>query len=216
MTIVGKTNLASDLPSHASEYFGRNVANLVGMLGEAAEFDVDEDDAVIRGMLILRDGELMWPPPSIEPSQKPAVPESDTGPTSEAAEAVETSESDTGRSGLAAGAAIAAAAGLMAVIGLYAPTDFVQNFTVFVLACFVGFQVIWNVTPALHTPLMSVTNAISGIIVVGGIVQVTTDASNIVVWLSAAAVLVACINVFGGFLVTQRMLGMFRAENKGK
>jgi NAD(P) transhydrogenase subunit alpha len=214
VTIVGQTNLASDLPAHASEYFGRNVANLMNMLGPASDFAVDEDDAVIRGMLILRDGELKWPPPRLDPATTPtdrkkAPPPDEPSTSPEPAEdAAKTSP------GLATVIAIALATTLMVLVGLFAPVDFVQDFTVFVLACFVGWQVIWNVTPALHTPLMSVTNAISGIIVLGGILQVTTDASNIVLWLSAAAVLVAAINIFGGFLVTQRMLGMFRAEQK--
>ena len=99
-------------------------------------------------------------------------------------------------------------------VGIWAPTDFVQHFTVFVLACFVGWQVVWNVNPALHTPLMSVTNAISGIIVVGGILQAVTSNSTIVLGLAVAAILVASINIFGGFLVTQRMLKMFRGGDR--
>ncbi|MFB6373394.1 MAG: proton-translocating transhydrogenase family protein, partial [Bradymonadaceae bacterium] len=111
-------------------------------------------------------------------------------------------------------AAVAAAVCFMILIGLYAPPDFVQHFTVFVLACFVGWQVVWNVESSLHTPLMSVTNAISGIIIVGGLVQVGVGAAQPVLWLAAAAILVATINVFGGFVVTQRMLGMFRADDE--
>jgi NAD(P) transhydrogenase subunit alpha len=98
---------------------------------------------------------------------------------------------------------------LLLALGDVAPRDFLAHFTVFVLACFVGWQVVWNVTPALHTPLMSVTNAISGIIVLGGMLQLTGAASSPVTLIGAAAVLLACINVAGGFLVTQRMLRMF-------
>jgi len=103
------------------------------------------------------------------------------------------------------------AAGLIAAVGAVAPDDFVEHFTVFVLACFIGWQVIWNVKPALHTPLMSVTNAISGIIVLGGLIQAGTPGGlSAGVALGAVAVLVATINIAGGFLVTQRMLQMFR------
>ncbi|MGM0557602.1 MAG: Re/Si-specific NAD(P)(+) transhydrogenase subunit alpha [Myxococcota bacterium] len=216
VAILGETNLASHLPSHASEYFGRNIANLVRMLGDAAHFDVDEDDAVVRGMLVMLDGELKWPPPSIEPS--PARPPEDT--LSEADKSrdqlEERREEVEHNRGLVTTVAVIVAAALMGVVGVYAPADFVQHFTVFVLACFVGWQVVWNVTPSLHTPLMSVTNAISGIIIVGGILQVTTGATQVVLWLSAGAILVAGINIFGGFLVTQRMLKMFRAEAEGE
>jgi NAD(P) transhydrogenase subunit alpha len=103
-----------------------------------------------------------------------------------------------------------AALGLLLLAGSFAPREFVAHLTVFVLACFIGWQVIWNVTPALHTPLMSVTNAISGIIVVGGMLQLSDQLESPVTLLGAAAVLVATINVAGGFLVTQRMLRMFR------
>jgi len=108
------------------------------------------------------------------------------------------------------GALVAAA--LILLIGLKAPPDFIQHFTVFILACFVGYQVVWNVSHALHTPLMSVTNAISGIIIVGGVLQATVGASNLVLGMSVVAILIASINIFGGFLVTQRMLKMFRAD----
>ena len=101
-------------------------------------------------------------------------------------------------------------AALVTALGAVAPREFLSHFTVFVLACFVGWQVIWNVTPALHTPLMSVTNAISGIIVVGGMLQLTSQPHPAVTYIGGAAVLLACINVAGGFLVTQRMLRMFR------
>ena len=212
VTIVGATNLASNLPGHASEYFGRNLTNLIGLMGDAADFEIDLDDAVIRGMLVMQDGELLWPPPTIEPSPK-APDTADAAPTVHEHEAPD--ESDTGRS-VAGTVAVVLAAALMLVVGLYAPTDFVQHFTVFVLACFVGWQVVWNVTPSLHTPLMSVTNAISGIIVVGGILQATGGANQTVLLLSAGAILVAGINIFGGFFVTQRMLKMFRAEAEGE
>ena len=117
-----------------------------------------------------------------------------------------------GRTGAWRGLVAAGAAALLVVVGLFAPPDFVQHFTVFVLACFVGWQVVWNVAPALHTPLMSVTNAISGIIVVGGLLQAATGSLGPAAVLGAVAVLVATINISGGFLVTRRMLAMFRKE----
>ena len=101
-------------------------------------------------------------------------------------------------------------AAILASVALFAPREFVQHFTVFVLAVFIGWQVVWNVTPALHTPLMSVTNAISGIILVGGLLISASGEFNLAAWLGTIAVFVATINVFGGFLVTHRMLKMFR------
>jgi NAD(P) transhydrogenase subunit alpha len=101
-------------------------------------------------------------------------------------------------------------AAALGAIGLWAPPDFLPHFTVFVLAIFVGYMVVWNVTPALHTPLMSVTNAISGIIVIGAMLQISGGSESWITWLAAAAVLLSAINIFGGFLVTRRMLAMFR------
>ncbi len=210
--IVGYTNLTSRLPGHASEYFGRNLTNLLKLLGTAEEFRIDEDDAVVRGMLVMHDGEVTWPPPTVEPSPPKAEAADAPEPIVEAPEAGDAASAR----GLVTSVAVVLAVALMGVIGVYAPADFVQHFTVFVLACFVGWQVIWNVSPSLHTPLMSVTNAISGIIIVGGILKITHGANHLVLWLAAGAILVAAINIFGGFLVTQRMLKMFRADTEGR
>lgn len=215
--IVGYTNLTSRLPGHASEYFGRNLANLLKLLGPAQDFSIDEEDAVIRGMLVMREGEVTWPPPTIEPSPAQlsppdsvsAAPKEDLG----VASPVPAKSADKKRaSSLLGGVAIVLAAALLGAIGLWAPASFVQHFTVFVLACFVGWQLVWKVSASLHTPLMSVTNAVSGIIIVGGILQAVRGADPQVTWLAGAAILVASINIFGGFLVTQRMLKMFRAD----
>lgn len=202
--IVGYTNLTSRLPSHASQFFGRNVVNLLKLMKTDDGFVIDEEDDVVRGVLVLRDGEMMWPPPKIEPSQPKKA---DAPAPAPAPQKKDDEESDGSMA-----TKVAAVVGLVfaALIGVYAPADFVQHFTVFVLACFVGWQVVWNVNPALHTPLMSVTNAISGIIVVGGILQAVSGANTLVLILAIAAILVASINIFGGFLVTQRMLKMFR------
>lgn len=211
------------MPGHASEYFGRNLANLLKLLGPAEDFSIDEEDAVIRGMLVMRAGELTWPPPTIEPSPakkvlpkaapKAATREKDLGIASPTPAAkVSTSDDSKKSNPLLSGVAILLAAAMMGAIGLWAPPSFVQHFTVFVLACFVGWQLVWKVSASLHTPLMSVTNAISGIIIVGGVLQAVDGANAQVTWLAAAAILVASINIFGGFLVTQRMLKMFRAD----
>jgi NAD(P) transhydrogenase subunit alpha len=213
VTILGYTNMTSRMASHASEYFGRNLTNLIKLLGDTDSFAIDEDDAVVRGMLVLHDGASKWPPPTIEPSP----PKQTKADRVAVANTVPAKASAKAKTSSSTGPAIAAvlAAALMGVIGMYAPADFVQHFTVFVLACFVGWQVVWNVSASLHTPLMSVTNAISGIIIVGGILQVTVGAESWVLYLGAGAILVAAINIFGGFLVTQRMLKMFRAEPVG-
>jgi len=215
VSIVGYEDLTSRLPGHASHYFSRNIRNFLGLFGDADEFGIDEEDRVVREMMVTRDGEVTWPPPEFE-DPSPPVAESDPAP-----EAVPGPEGEPagGHEEIDAGlppvliAAISAGICFFILIGLYAPPDFVQHFTVFVLACFVGWQVVWNVTPSLHTPLMSVTNAISGIIILGGLVQVGLGVAQPVLWLATAAILVATINVFGGFLVTQRMLGMFRADD---
>lgn len=201
--IIGYTDLTSRLPAHASQFFGRNVANLLKLMMKDGEFELDLDDPIVRGVLVTHEGEVMWPPPAVEPTPPKAAADPDPPPPIVAKKP----QPKPGRAS-AIGAAVALVAAL--AVGVWAPADFVQHFTVFVLACFVGWQVVWNVNPALHTPLMSVTNAISGIIVVGGILQAVTGNSTVVLILAVAAILVAAINIFGGFLVTQRMLKMFR------
>jgi NAD(P) transhydrogenase subunit alpha len=187
--IIGYTDLTSRMPRHASKMFSANVVHLLEEMGGAADFEIDEENDVVRGALVLRDGVSKWPPP---PSPVPAAPVQPKPAPKEPASAA------------------LLAAILLASIAAYAPHQFVQHFTVFVLACFVGWQVVWNVTPALHTPLMSVTNAISGIILVGGLLKGASGVLDVAAWLGTVAVLVASINVFGGFLVTHRMLKMFR------
>jgi NAD(P) transhydrogenase subunit alpha len=165
-------------------------------------FTLDLKDEVQRGMLVLPDGELMWPPP--RPEIRAAAPQPVT-PKAVAAPAEKPARSAwPGRLG------IVAVALLLAALGLYAPAAIVPHLTVFLLACVVGWHVVWNVTPALHTPLMSVTNAISGIIVIGGMILTTGSGGLVSNALAAIAVLVASINCAGGFLVTSRMLKMFR------
>ena len=175
------------------------------------EYLIDLEDAVVRGALVLNRGELTWPPPKpAQPSPKPPETKRPPAPppmpgTATGAKGGHGSAQKPSSVGVVLGALAA-----LLLAGAFAPREFVAHLTVFVLACFIGWQVIWNVTPALHTPLMSVTNAISGIIVVGGMLQLSHGIDSPVTLLGAVAVLVATINIAGGFLVTQRMLRMFR------
>ena len=202
VTMIGYTDLTSRLPTHASQFYGNNIVNLLREMGGAEKFQIDETNEIVRGALVLNRGEMRWPAP------KPAAPP----PAAKEAVAVRDVKAELEKARRKSTWTKPAAAGTLGVVfillGLYAPADFLQLFSVFVLAIVVGWQVIWNVTPALHTPLMSVTNAISGIIVVGGMIQVSAGGASS--WLGGAAILLASINVAGGFLVTHRMLQMFR------
>jgi NAD(P) transhydrogenase subunit alpha len=202
--ILGYTDLPSRLAPTASLLFGNNLTHLLADLGGASHFHLDLADEVVRGALVLREGELLWPPPARPPIVLPPNPKAVAAKTPSGIRPPEKKPSIAGP--IFAIVAAAAFAGL----GLVAPPAFLSHLTVFALACIVGWQVVWNVTPALHTPLMSVTNAISGIIVIGGMLQVSGPPSSSIVMLGAAAILLATINIAGGFLVTQRMLRMFR------
>jgi NAD(P) transhydrogenase subunit alpha len=202
--ILGYTDLPSRLAPTASLLFGNNLTHLLADLGGASHFHLDLADEVVRGALVLRDGELLWPPPARPPAVLPPDPKAAAAKVAVAAPPRQNKKSVAGPV-----FAIIAAAALVG-LGLVAPPAFLSHLTVFALACIVGWQVVWNVTPALHTPLMSVTNAISGIIVIGGMLQVSGPPSSPIVILGAAAILLATINIAGGFLVTQRMLKMFR------
>jgi NAD(P) transhydrogenase subunit alpha len=202
VTIIGVTDLTSRLSRQASELYSANVVNLLEDVMKEGAFALDLKDEVQRGMLVLHDGALMWPPPRPEVRAAAPLPVALAAAASHA--------EPRARSAWPARIGVVAAAVLLTALGLYAPPEIVPHLTVFLLACVVGWHVVWNVTPALHTPLMSVTNAISGIIVIGGMILTTgTDgmAGNV---LAAIAVLVASINCAGGFLVTSRMLKMFR------
>jgi len=202
--ILGYTDLPSRLAPTASLLFGNNLTHLLADLGGASHFHLDLADEVVRGALVLRNGELLWPPPARPPIVLPPAPKAAAAKTPAAIRPPQKKHSIAGP--IFAVVAAAAFVGL----GLVAPPAFLSHLTVFALACIVGWQVVWNVTPALHTPLMSVTNAISGIIVIGGMLQVSGPPSSPIVILGAAAILLATINIAGGFLVTQRMLRMFR------
>ena len=202
VTIIGLTDLPSRMAAQSSQLYGTNLWHLLKDMGGAEDYKVDYEDQVVRGALVLHEGKVTWPPPKIEnPSPTPPPKPKAVVKT---AEVQEEKKSGNGMLWL-----ILAGLALLGV-GIGAPTSFLSHFTVFVLACFVGYQVIWNVTPALHTPLMSVTNAISGIIILGGMLQISGELTSAPVILGAIAILVGTINISGGFLVTQRMLKMFQ------
>jgi NAD(P) transhydrogenase subunit alpha len=202
VTIIGYTDLPSRLAAQSSQLYGTNLRHLLTDMTPEKDGNivVDFEDEVIRGATITKDGETTWPPPA--PKLSAAPPKKAPEPTPVIAEEPEKS---------ATGPMIAAALGGLALLGLgaVAPPSFMAHFTVFVLACFVGYMVIWNVSPALHTPLMSVTNAISSIIVIGALIQVSSEVP-VIKWIAVATLLITSINIAGGFAVTRRMLDMFR------
>lgn len=203
VTIVGLTDLPSRMASQSSQLYGTNLWHLLKDMGGAENYKVDLQDEVIRGALILHEGNVTWPPPA---PAKPSTPAQATTTQPAAVEPQETKKTKSLPSWLWPTIAALALLG----VGVAAPSSFLSHFTVFVLACFVGWQVIWNVSPALHTPLMSVTNAISGIIIIGGMLQISGPLNTATTILGAIAILVGTINIAGGFLVTQRMLKMFQ------
>ncbi|MCO4770936.1 MAG: Re/Si-specific NAD(P)(+) transhydrogenase subunit alpha [Deltaproteobacteria bacterium] len=204
--VLGYTDLVSRMAPDASKFFGNNVVNLLRFMGNGQEEGVivfNGEDRTINPALSLLDGE---DPPELEPLPKKEVPAKTEAATPVAPAEAQPPAPQTLRNGLLSLGAAVALLGL----GLNAPTDLLQHMTVFVLACFVGWQVVWNVTAALHTPLMAVTNAISGIILVGGMLQAGAGTTQWAMILGIIAILFASINVVGGFLVTHRMLKMFR------
>ncbi len=210
VSIIGYTDLPSRMASLSSQLYSATIVALLEELRdkETGELKVNLEDQVQRGALVTHEGKITYPPPTPPPAPEPGVPAKST-PTVIAANNSKSahgheSEGNTNPLWLAL-------AGLALVgIGMIAPASTLSHLTVFMLACFVGWQVVWSVKPALHTPLMSVTNAISGIILVGGMLQLSGTNFNLTTILGAIAVLIATINIAGGFLVTNRMLAMFR------
>lgn len=199
--VIGYTDLPGRLPTQSSQLYGTNLVNLLKLLCKEKDgnIDVDFDDVVIRGVTVIRDGDITWPAPPIQVSAQPqAAPKAAPAPK----------EPEKPTSPWRKYALMALAIILFGWLADVAAKEFLGHFTVFALACVVGYYVVWNVSHALHTPLMSVTNAISGIIVVGALLQI--GQGGWVSFLSFIAVLIASINIFGGFTVTQRMLKMFR------
>jgi len=202
VTIIGYTDLPSRLATQSSQLYATNLRHLLTDLTpeKDGKIVIDMEDEIIRGATVIKEGEITWPPPapkiSAAPVKKPPPPVIDKAKPEK-------------KSPL--GTLVTVGVGALALLGVgsVAPPEFMSHFTVFVLACFVGYMVIWNVTPALHTPLMSVTNAISSIIIIGALLQISSE-SWFIIFLAGISVLITGINIFGGFAVTQRMLSMFR------
>ena len=207
VSIIGYADLPSRLATQSSQLYATNLRHLLTELSPAKDGNVviNMDDEAIRGATVIKEGTITWPPPPPTLSAAPKKATAATPPPKAHGHGHAAAPSNP----LTTLAVMAAGALVLWGLGSVAPAAFMSHFTVFVLACFVGYQVIWNVKPALHTPLMSVTNAISGIIVIGALLQISTEGFMITL-LSAAAILLATINIAGGFLVTQRMLRMFQ------
>ncbi len=202
--IIGYTDLPGRLPTQASQLFGTNLVNLLKLLTPAKDGQavLDLEDVVQRGMTVCRDGETLWPPPQVQVSAAPPAAAAEPPPVKEPPKPRDPRRKYAG---------MAVAAAVFALVAAYSPSAFLGHFTVFALAVIVGFYVISNVAHALHTPLMSETNAISGIILVGGLLQLGSS-NHVIQALAFAATTVASINIFGGFAVTGRMLQMFRKD----
>jgi len=202
VTIIGYTDMPSRLAAQSSQLYATNLRHLLTDLTpeKDGQIVVNMEDEVFRGATICKDGETTWPPPA--PKLSAAPPKA-----AEPAPAPVKVEKKRSVAGPIVGMVLAGLA--LLGLGAVAPPSFMAHFTVFVLACFVGYMVIWNVSAALHTPLMSVTNAISSIIVIGALIQISSD-NELIMWIAAATVLITSINIAGGFAVTRRMLEMFR------
>ena len=242
VTIIGYTDLPSRMASMASQLYGACIVALIADLTKAeaqsgasvpdpaasteAKIHIDLEDEVVRGAIVLHEGKMMWPPPPRPTPPAPPEPGVPTKSSHAVAAAKPNGHGHDEGNGVSPWLLLVVGLIMLGLAFILPPKaateggDFLGHLTVFILAIFIGFQVVWNVKPALHTPLMSVTNAISGIILVGGMLQLTGDlftgsgsglgSLNLTVILGAIAVLIAAINIAGGFLVTNRMLGMFR------
>jgi len=217
VTIVGYTDLASRLAKQSSTLYATNLFRLTEELCKTKDgvMDVNMEDEAIRGLTVTKGGSITWPARAPKQAAAPAA-----APAKAAAPAAKKAHGHGDAGEPMAGSKLAimfgVAAALFWLIGASAPPAFLSHFTVFVLACFVGYMVVWNVKPALHTPLMSVTNAISSIIAIGALVQISPMAgaagrpNELITWVAGAGIVLTAINMFGGFAVTQRMLAMFR------
>lgn len=202
VTIIGYTDLPSRLATQSSQLYATNLRHLLTDLtpDKNGVININMDDEIIRGATVIKEGKITWPPP---------VPKLSAQPKQQPAPKMEIPKVEKKKNSL--GLVLTFAIGGFCLLGLgsVAPPEFMSHFTVFVLSCFVGYMVVWNVTPSLHTPLMSVTNAISSIIIIGALLQVSSN-SFLIVFCAAVAILITSINIFGGFAVTHRMLSMFR------
>jgi NAD(P) transhydrogenase subunit alpha len=218
VTIIGYTDLVSRLSRQSSSLYASNLFRLAEELCKTKDgvINVNMEDDAIRGLTVIKDGAITWPAPALKAAAAPAA--------KPAAAAVVKKASGHGHGGSSEPMSLqkmsimfGCAAALFWLIGANAPEAFLGHFTVFVLACFVGYMVVWNVKPALHTPLMSVTNAVSSIIAIGALVQIAPPVAGEIArpdewirYLAIGGIVLATINMFGGFAVTQRMLAMFR------
>jgi H+-translocating NAD(P) transhydrogenase subunit alpha len=219
VTIVGFTDLASRMAKQSSTLYGTNLFRLSEELCKTKDgvINVNMEDDAIRGLTVIKDGAITWPAPPLKAvavAPKPAA-----APVAEKKKGHGHGAPSAPMSGTKLTIMFAVMAALFWFVGAFAPAAFLGHFTVFVLACFVGYMVVWNVTPALHTPLMSVTNAISSIIIIGALVQIAPPAvvgqqrpDELIRWLAVAGIVLTAINMFGGFAVTHRMLAMFRKD----
>ena len=209
VTIIGYTDFPSRMASQASTLYANNIFHMLSDLTPEKDGEINHDmeDDVIRGATVAFDGKITYPPPP--PKVQAIAAKTAEKPPEKTPEEIAAMEAEAmAKAGRQQTGLLVLGAALMAVIGMYAPPSFMQHFIVFVLAVFVGFQVIWGVAHSLHTPLMAVTNAISGIIIVGALLQLDTG-NSIITILAGISVLIATINVVGGFMVTRRMLQMF-------
>ncbi len=218
VTIIGYTDLVGRLSRQSSTLYATNLFRLAEELCKTKDgtIDVNMDDEAIRGLTVIKEGTITWPPPP--PRQAATPPAAKPAAAAPAAKGGHGHGAGEPMAGSTLAIMFAVAAALFWLIGAYAPASFLGHFTVFVLACFIGYMVIWNVTPSLHTPLMSVTNAISSIIAIGALVQIAPPLEagaagrpdELIRWLAVVGIGLTAINMFGGFAVTRRMLAMFR------
>ncbi|MEM8805554.1 MAG: Re/Si-specific NAD(P)(+) transhydrogenase subunit alpha [Cyanobacteria bacterium P01_G01_bin.38] len=208
VTIVGVTDFPSRMASQSSQLYGTNLVNLLSDMGGAERYAINLEDEVVRGALVTHGGEVTWPAP--KPPAPPAPPKPVVNEVAEPEAVVSEASAKPGVKIPWKPLGLILVTLALLGLGLGAPASFLSHFTVFILACFVGWQIIWNVSPSLHTPLMSVTNAISGIIIIGGMLQISGMGTSATTILGAIAIFIGTINISGGFLVTQRMLKMFR------
>jgi len=201
--IVGKLD---QLPAQASDLYGNNLCHLLDDMGKAENFHIDMEDDIVSRAMVTYNGKINWPPKPLPVSPQKAVEETKI----EVEDPEVTKAKEMKKKARSTAISLVVIGLFLFLLGKVAPSDFMGHFSIFVLAVFVGWQVIWNVTHALHTPLMSVTNAISGIIIIGGLLQVQNDFSSPMTIIAFFAILVASINIVGGFFVTHRMLKMFK------
>jgi NAD(P) transhydrogenase subunit alpha len=205
VTIVGKLN---QLPNQASQLYGNNLCHLLDDMGKAEKFKIDMEDAVVSRAMVTYNGKINWPPAPLQVSPTAGGAKKVVAPSAE--EVKISDEEKAKKATVSMFIRLGVVGALLLLVGSFAPSEFIQHFTVFILSVFVGWQVISNVSHSLHTPLMAVTNAISGIIIVGGLLQTTDEIKNPMTILAFIAILVASINIVGGFVVTYRMLKMFK------